>query len=71
MRHAQNTRRLKYGKALLRICAKKPNVALKSILRTVMGTSTQQSLPTDLSVVKDESTGLLLTTPSRVVKTIT
>jgi hypothetical protein len=49
---------------------KKPNVALQSILRTAMGTSTQHSLPKDLSIIKDETTGLLITTPLRVVKRI-
>jgi hypothetical protein len=49
---------------------KKPNVALKSILRTAIGTSTQHTLPTDLSIIKDETTGLLITTPSRVVNKI-
>jgi hypothetical protein len=55
MRHARNIRRLKYGKALLRMFVKKPNVTLKSILRTTMGTSTHSTLPTDLSIIKDET----------------
>jgi hypothetical protein len=45
-------------------------VALKSIICTATVTSTQHSLPTDLSIIKDETTGLLITTPSRVVKKI-
>ena len=71
MRHARNTRRLKYGKSLLRMFVKKPNVALKSIMRTAMGTSTPRTLPTDLSIIKDKTTELLITTLSRVVSRIT
>jgi len=56
MRHARNIRRLKYGKPLLRMFVKKPNVALKFTMRTVMGTSIQSTLPTDLSIIKDETT---------------
>jgi len=70
MRHARNIRRLKFGKALLRMFVKKPNVALKSILRTYMGTSTHSTISTDLSINKDETTGLLITSPSRVVNKI-
>jgi hypothetical protein len=71
MRHARNIRRLKYGKALLRIFVKKPNVALKSILRTTMGTSTHSTIPTDLSIIKEDTAGILITAPSRVVNKIT
>ena len=71
MRHARNTHRLKYGKALLRMFAKKPNMALNSILRTAVGTSSHHTFPTDLSTIKDETTGLLITTPSEVVSKIT
>jgi hypothetical protein len=70
MRHARNTRRLKYGQALLRVFVKKPNVALNSTLRMAMGISTQHTFPTDLSIVKNEITGLLITTPSGVVNKI-
>ncbi len=70
MRHARNTRRLKYGNSLLCMFVKNPNVTLKSILRTAMETSTRHTLPTNLSIIKDEKTGLLITTPSRVVNTI-
>jgi hypothetical protein len=65
MRHPRNTRSLKYGKVL-----KKPNVALKFILRTAMGSSTQHTPPTDLSIIKDATMGLLITTPSRVVNNV-
>ena len=34
LKHARKQRRLKYGKALLRMFLKKPRVALQSILRT-------------------------------------
>jgi hypothetical protein len=70
MRHARNTRRLKYGKALLRMFVKKPSVTLKYILRTAMGNSTQHTLPTNLSIIKDETTGLIITAPSKAVNTI-
>ena len=56
MRHDRNIRRLKYGKVLLRVFVKKPNMALKSIMRTAMETSTHSTLPTDLSIIKDETT---------------
>ncbi len=71
MRHARNIRHLKYDKALFRMFVKKPNVALKSILRTAMGTSTHSTLPTDLSTINNEATWLLIITPSRVVNKIT
>ncbi len=45
IRHARNLRRLKYGKALLRIFVKKPITALKSILRTSEGTADNPSPP--------------------------
>ena len=51
IRHARNLRRLKYGKALLRIFAKRPSAALKSILRTSEGTPDNPTLPTDLFVL--------------------
>jgi hypothetical protein len=51
IRHARNFRRLKYGKTLLRIFAKKPSAALKSILRTSEGTTDNPKLPTDLSIL--------------------
>jgi hypothetical protein len=70
MRHARNTRRLKYGKALLRMFVKKPNEALNSILSMAMGTSTQHTFPTDLSIIKNEITGLFITTPSGVANKI-
>jgi hypothetical protein len=49
---------------------KKPNVALKSIMRMAMGTSPQHYFPTNLSIIKDETTGLFLTTPSTVLSKI-
>jgi len=50
IRHARNFRRLKYGKALLRMYVKKPSVALKSILRSSKGIADNPTLPTDLSI---------------------
>jgi hypothetical protein len=67
IRHARNLRRLKYGKALLRIFVKKPSAALKSILRTSEGTPDKLTLPTDLSVLRDEKSARLLTTPTEVI----
>ena len=64
IRHARNLRRLKYGKALLRMFVKKPSVALKSILRTSKGAPDNPILSTDLSVLRDETSGLLLTHPT-------
>jgi hypothetical protein len=69
-RHAKNMCRLDYGKALLRMFFKKPDVALKSIMCTAAGTTTNSTLPTDLSIIKDETTCLLITTPSEVVNKI-
>ncbi len=56
IRHARNFRRFKYGKVLLRMFVKKPNVALKSILRASEGTLDTPTLPTDLFVLRDENT---------------
>ena len=67
IRHARNLRRLKHGKVLLRMLVKQPSVALKSILRTLDGTPDKPTLPTDLSVLRDETTERLLTTPSEVI----
>ena len=67
IRHARNFRRLKYDKALLRIFVKKPSAALKSILRTSEGTPDNPTLPTDLSVLRDDTSGRLLTTPTEVI----
>ena len=63
IRHARNLRRLKYGKALLRMFVKKVSVVLKSILRSAEGDKDSPSLPTYLSVIRDETTGLLITSP--------
>jgi hypothetical protein len=67
IRHARNLRRLKYGKELLRIFVKKPSVALKSILRTSEGATDNPTLHIDLSVLRDETSGRLLTTPTEVI----
>ncbi len=53
--YARNLRLLKYGKALLRILIEKPSVAPKSILRTSTGESDFPYLPTDLSIIRDET----------------
>jgi hypothetical protein len=67
IRHARNLRRLKYGKALLRLFVKKPSAALKSILRTSEGTSDNPILSTDLSVLRDETSGRMFTTSAKVI----
>jgi hypothetical protein len=67
IRHARNLRRLKYEKALLRIFVKKLSVTLESILRTSEGTPDNPTLPTDLSVLRDDAYGCLLTTPAEVI----
>ena len=71
IRDARNVRHLKYGKALLRMFVKKPSVALKSILRTSVGTSDNPTLPTDLSILRDEKSCRLLNTPSEVLTQLT
>ena len=67
MRHARNLRRLKNGKALLRIFVKKPIAALKSTLRTSEGTLDNPTLPTDLSVLRDDTSWRMLTNPKEVI----
>jgi hypothetical protein len=58
---ARNFRWVKYGKALLRMFVKKPIVALKAILRSSEGKPDNPTLPTDLSVLRDETTGQMIT----------
>ena len=45
-------------------------MALKSLLRTAAESTTTNTLPTDLSIIKDETTGFLITDPPAVVKKI-
>jgi len=71
IRHARNLRRLIYGKALIRMFVKKPSVALKSMLRTSERTPDNPTLPTDLPVLRDETSGRLITTPSEVITQLT
>ena len=49
---------------------KKPNMALKSLLRTTSGSTITHTLPTDLSIIKDGATGFLITDSPEVVKKI-
>ncbi len=65
--HVRNLRRLKYGKILLRVFAKKPSVALKFILRSATRDAASTTLPIDLSILRDETTGRLITTKSAFV----
>ena len=67
IRHARNLRRLKYGNKLLRIFVKKPSAALKSILLNSEGTPDNPALPTDLFILREETFGRLLVTPSEVI----
>jgi hypothetical protein len=46
---------------------KRPNMAHKSFLRIAVGSTTTNTLPTDLSIIKDEAKGLLITYPQEVV----
>jgi len=71
IRHARNLRRVRYGKALLRLFIKKPSVALKSIMRTSEGITDTPSLPTYLSVLRDETTGHLINAPEEAIAKIT
>ena len=70
IKHARNVRRAKYGKHLLKLFVKKPNKTLKSLLRTAAGSTKTNTLPTDLSIIKDEVTGLLITDPTSVKRKI-
>jgi len=67
IRHARNLRRMKYGKTLLRIFAKKPRAALNSIIRTLEGTLDNPTLPTNISVLRDETSMRLLITLAEVI----
>jgi hypothetical protein len=71
IQNARNLHRLKFGKALLRMLAKKPSVELKSILETSVGTTDNSAFPTDLSILRDERFDLLLTTPSEMLTQLT
>jgi hypothetical protein len=50
---------------------KKPSVAIKFILRSAEKTTDNPTLPTDLSILRDEKSGRLLTTPSEVLTQLT
>ena len=67
LKYARNQRRLKYGKALLRMFINKTKVALQSILRTAAEEENTQPLPTDLSIVKYIASGRLLVDPAEVI----
>jgi hypothetical protein len=51
---------------------KKPKVALQSILRTTAEATgdNSQPLPTNLSVIRDETTGRLLVEPAEVIEKV-
>jgi len=66
IRHARNTRRMRYGKVLIRLFIKKPSVALKYIMRTAKEVTNTPYLPIDLSVILDETLGRLITAPEEV-----
>jgi hypothetical protein len=67
LKHARNQRKIKYGKALLRMFFKNPKVALQSILRTAAEAENTQHLPTDLSILRDEASGCLPVDPDEVI----
>ncbi len=50
---------------------KRPNGALKSLLRTAAGSTTSNTLPTDLSIINYEAEGILITYPQAVVRKLT
>jgi hypothetical protein len=62
---------MRYVTALLSMFVKKPSVALKPIMRTSEGVTDTPSLPIDLYVIRDETTGRLITAPEDVVAKIT
>jgi hypothetical protein len=70
IRHARNHCRLRYGKALIHLFVKDPSVALKYVLRISEGVTNTTSLPTDLSVIRGETTGRLIIAPDEVVSKI-
>ena len=70
IRHARNLHRVRHVKALLRLFIKKPSVALKSMMRTAEGVIDTPSLPTDLSVIRDETTSRLITALEEVIAKI-
>jgi len=47
---------------------KKPKLALQSILRTVAEREDSQPLPTNLSIIRDDTSGCLITDPKEVIK---
>jgi hypothetical protein len=46
---------------------KKPRVALQTILRSTTRANASTTLPTDVSLLRDETSSLLVTTPAEVV----
>jgi hypothetical protein len=58
------------GIGLLRMFVKKSSVAI-SILRAAAKKKDSPTLPTDLSVLRDEASGGLNTTPAEVITTLT
>jgi hypothetical protein len=57
----------KSEKSVLRMLVKKPRVALQSILQTAEGDKDTPSLLTDISIILDEETGLINTSPREVI----
>ncbi len=55
------------GKKLLQRFITKPKFALKSILRTEEAGENPQHLPTNLSIIRDETTGQLIVNPTEVI----
>jgi len=48
----------------------KSKVAVQSILRTVVGRDDPQPLPTNLSIIRDDTAGCLITNPKEVIKQV-
>ena len=49
---------------------KKTKVALQSILRTAAEADISQPLPTDFTIIRDDTTGRLITDPKEVIAQI-
>jgi len=62
---------MRYGKALPHLFIKKPKVVLNSSMRTTEEVTDTPYLPIDFSIIRDETTGRLITAPEEVITKIT
>jgi len=72
LKHVRTQRKIKYGHALLRMFVQKPKLALQTILRTTakVAEDNSQPLPTNLSIIRDETTGRFLVEPEEVIEQV-